>query len=137
MPNAQTVGGYQVSKNGQVCPIFVTYKKKTDIADTMNYEDKFLNPGLFEWFSKSNRSTKSPDVIAITDMNNPIRLPFFIKKDDNEGSEFYYIGDFKVIPETIIDTKMIDKEKNKEISVVKINMEIDKPLRQDLYNYLI
>ena len=137
LPNAQTVGGYQVSKNGQVCPIFVTYKKKTDIADTMNYEDKFLNPGLFEWFSKSNRSTKSPDVIAITDMNNPIRLPFFIKKDDNEGSEFYYIGDFKVIPETIIDTKMIDKEKNKEISVVKINMEIDKPLRQDLYNYLI
>jgi len=137
LPNAQTVGGYQVSKNGQVCPIFVTYKKKTDIADTMNYEDKFLNPGLFEWFSKSNRSTKSPDVIAITDMNNPIRLPFFIKKDDNEGSEFYYIGDFKVIPETIIDTKMIDKEKNKEISVVKINMEIDKPLREDLYNYLI
>ena len=137
LPNAQTVGGYQVSKNGQVCPIFVTYKKKTDIADTMNYEDKFLNPGLFEWFSKSNRSTKSPDVIAITDMNNPIRLPFFIKKDDNEGSEFYYIGDFKVIPETIIDTKMLDKEKNKEISVVKINMEIDKPLRQDLYNYLI
>ena len=137
LPNAQTVGGYQVSKNGQVCPIFVTYKKKTDIADTMNYEDKFLNPGLFEWFSKSNRSTKSPDVIAITDMNNSIRLPFFIKKDDNEGSEFYYIGDFKVIPETIIDTKMLDKEKNKEISVVKINMEIDKPLRQDLYNYLI
>ena len=136
LPNAQTVGGYQISKNGQVCPIFVTYKKKTDIADTMNYEDKFLTPGLFEWFSKSNRSTKSPDVIAITNINNPIRLPFFIKKDDYEGSEFYYIGEFKVIPETIIDSKMIDKEKNKEISVVKINMEIDKPLRQDLYNYL-
>lgn len=137
LPNAQTVGGYQVSKNGKVCPIFVTYKKKTDIADTMNYEDKFLTSGLFEWFSKNNRSTNSPDVTAITDMSNSIRLPFFIKKDDNEGSEFYYIGEFKVLPETIINTKMIDKEKDKEISVVKINMEIDKPVRQDLYEYLV
>ena len=47
------------------------------------------------------------------------------------------MGEFKVLPETIIDTKMLDKEKNREISVVKINMDIDKPVRQDLYEYLI
>ena len=137
IPNAQNVGGYEISKNGNVCPIFVTYKKKKDIADTMNYEDKFLSPGLFEWFSKSNRSISSPDVVAITNIDNPIRLPFFLKKDDNEGAEFYYIGEFKVIHDSVIDTKMLDKEKNKEVSVVKIHMDIDKPVRQDLYDYII
>ena len=79
-PLAQNVGGYIISTNKDNCPIFVNYHKEESISNSTKYEDGFLNNSLFEWMSKSKRKLKSPDVTAILNAKNGLRLPLFIKK---------------------------------------------------------
>ena len=44
------------SPDKQNCPIFEKYKKDEKIADTMKYEDKFINNFTLEWYSKNSRT---------------------------------------------------------------------------------
>ncbi|TOG56211.1 RNA helicase, partial [Vibrio parahaemolyticus] len=50
-PNPQNVGGYMVSKGKDNCPIFVNYHKGDDIADSIKYEDHFIDESTFGWMS--------------------------------------------------------------------------------------
>ena len=112
-PNHQSVGGYMSSPDKQNCPIFVKYKKDEKIADTMKYEDKFINNFTLEWYSKNSRTLKSGDVIEIIKSSqNNMRLPLFLKKDDNEGLDFYFLGDLKVDKNFLEETFIIDKKNN-------------------------
>ena len=43
--DSSTVYGYRIKHN--TCPIFVTYEKKDDIANSTKYEDQFINNQLF------------------------------------------------------------------------------------------
>jgi hypothetical protein len=43
--------------------------------------------------SKSNRKINSKDVQSILGKNGAIRLPLFIKKNNDEGLDFYYMGE--------------------------------------------
>ena len=100
-PVAQNVGGYQV-QNDQWCPIFVTYHKSEDISASTQYEDRFKSPKVMHYFTKSNRSLTSPDVqffkkSALSDAHH---LPLFVKKDDDEGISFYYVGDVRPDPDS-------------------------------------
>ena len=134
-PVAQNVGGYMVSKNKENCPIFVNYHKEDDISDTTKYEDHFINQHQFSWMSKSKRSLSSPDVVAIQNSNETkMRLPLFIKKNNDEGLEFYYIGDLSAIEESFIEDKM--PSKNGDVSVVRVNFDIDHPVEENIYKYI-
>lgn len=134
-PVAQNVGGYMVSKNKKNCPIFVNYHKEDDISDTTKYEDRFINQHQFSWMSKSKRSLSSPDVIAIQNSNETkMRLPLFVKKNNDEGLEFYYIGDLRAIKESFIEDKMPSKKG--EVSVVRVNFDIDQPVEENIYKYI-
>ena len=133
LPNAQNVGGYL--SNGVNCPIFTTYEKSENISATTKYEDKFLNPGHLIYMSKSKRSLKSPDVIAMFDQkNNGLRIPFFVKENDYE-SDFYYLGELTSIAEKFENT-FINDEQGKKISIVKMEFLLDKPVESKLYKYL-
>lgn len=55
--NGQNIGGYKIKYN--TCPIFVTYDKKEDISETINYEDHFIDKQTFNWMSRNNRKTSS------------------------------------------------------------------------------
>jgi superfamily II DNA or RNA helicase/HKD family nuclease/SOS-response transcriptional repressor LexA len=134
-PVAQNVGGYLVSADNKHCPIFVNYHKAEDIAASIKYEDKFINNKEFQWMSKSNRKIDSKDVQAILGRNGEIRLPLFIKKNNDEGLEFYYMGNLKPNLEKVEETKMAD-DKGKEISVVKIRFNLQTPVVANIYNYL-
>jgi len=134
-PVAQNVGGYMVSKNKENCPIFVNYHKEDDISDTTKYEDHFVNQHQFSWMSKSKRSLSSPDVKAIQNSNkNKMRLPLFVKKNNDEGLEFYYIGDLKAIKESFVEDRM--PSKNGSVSVVRVNFNIDTPVEENIYKYI-
>ena len=66
---------------------------------------------------------------------NNIQIELFIKKDDAEGKDFYYIG--KMI--TDFDSKeqtQIPNEKGQMLPVVNIQFNIEPPVPQNLYNYL-
>lgn len=134
-PVAQNVGGYMVTQDKKHCPIFVNYHKEEDISESTKYEDEFLNNREFIMFSKSGRKLQSPDVQAILGYCGEIRLPFFIKKNNDEGQDFYYMGDVNPEAEKAVSTEMLN-DKGKKISAVKIHFNLDVPVSDSLYNYL-
>jgi hypothetical protein len=132
-PVAQNVGGYMISADKTNCPIFVTYHKADHISDTTKYDDGFETNTEFKWMSKSNRTLSSPDVKAIINTQNPLRLPLFVKKDDGEGADFYYMGELKLIDGKYSETRM---EGENNAAVVKINFSITPSVDDNIYQYL-
>lgn len=134
--NASTLGGYRMSPDGTNCPIWVTYNKH-EVEDSINYADEFLSPSRFQWMSRSRRTKKSGELLPI--INAPesgVRLPFFIKKSDNEGIDYYYLGDVIPVREAITDSTMPDGIGG-QLNVVKFEFEFQHRVPDELYNYLI
>lgn len=134
-PVAQNVGGYLVSPDNAHCPIFVNYHKEDDISESTKYEDEFVNNREFNWMSKSNRSLKSNDVQSILGKKGPIRLPLFIKKNNDEGTDFYYMGEVRPELNQVEETSM-KNDKGGSVSVVRIRFAMINPVSSALYNYL-
>lgn len=136
LPNAQNVGGYIVSQDKTNCPIFVTYHKGDDISETTRYEDHFINPRHVVYMSKSRRTLSSPEVVIMRNQSeNKIRLPFFVKKDDDEGTAFYYLGDLTSVPDKFEKTTM-QNDAGGSVSVVKMEYLLDRDVEPRLYSYL-
>jgi len=134
-PVAQNVGGYLVSPDNKHCPIFVNYHKADDISESTKYEDEFVNNKEFDWMSKSNRKIESKDVQSILGKNGKIRLPLFIKKNNDEGKDFYFMGN--VIPELDkTEQTTMGNDSGKQVSVVKIRFNLLHPVSDVMYNYL-
>jgi hypothetical protein len=66
-----------------------------------------------------------------------MRLPLFLKKDDNEGGEFYFLGDLEVDKNSLSETFIEDKKNDKKEQIVRMEMFLDKPIKDDLYKYII
>jgi len=134
-PVAQNVGGYLVSQDNEHCPIFVNYHKDDDISESTKYEDEFINNNEFKWMSKSNRKIDSKDVQSILGANGKIRLPLFIKKNNDEGTDFYYMGDInpKLNSEEV---STMDSDNGKKVSVVKIQFILNNPVSDSMYQYI-
>jgi superfamily II DNA or RNA helicase/HKD family nuclease len=136
LPNAQNVGGYIVSSDGSNCPIFVTYQKEEHISESTKYEDRFVNPGHVIYMSKNRRTLSSPDVNAIRHHESKgMRLPFFVKKNDDEGLDFYYVGELIAIKDRFVETTMAG-EAGTQVSVVKMEFMLDRAVDFRLYKYL-
>lgn len=131
-----TIFGYRV-KNGH-CPIFVTYNKneETTTKSTL-YPDEFVTKSIFSWMTRNNCTLESDEVKEIFKAEETgLVIPLFIKKSDAEGSDFYYIGQVKPINDLTLQTK-IKNDKGKELPIVNFKFQIDKSVREDLYEYLI
>jgi superfamily II DNA or RNA helicase/HKD family nuclease len=135
-PVAQNVGGYLIAPDKSSCPIFVTYHKDASIADTTKYEDTFTSPECMHWFSKSNRTLKSPDVCYLREFAAPQRLPLFVQKNNDEGISFYYLGEVTPDVSSIIQDAM-PTGKGGTISVVRMDLMLDAPVEASLYDYLV
>lgn len=85
--------------------------------------------------SKSNRKIRSNDVQSILGKNGDIRLPLFIKKNNDEGMDFYYMGDVKPELNQVEETTM-NSDNGKPVSVVKIRFILSNLVPPSLYNYL-
>lgn len=131
---SSTIYGYktQMSYDEPTCPIFVTYKKSSDISDTTKYDDVFIDNSRFSWMSRSKRTSESPEVAEIINQSkNNIKVMLFIKKDDAEGSDFYYLGKMNFI--SFEDTTMLAEDK--KVSVVNIQFDMQTPVPHNLYHY--
>lgn len=93
-----TVYGYKINNN--TCPIFVNYHKEENIASSTKFPEKFINCSQFLWYSKPQRKLSNSTILAIKNHNNKLRLPFFMKKHNGEGSDFYYMGDILPIDDS-------------------------------------
>ncbi len=130
-PVAQNVGGYMVSQDKTNCPIFVNYHKSEDITDTTKYEDEFINESVFSWMFKSRRTLNSPEVKLFKAHDSGFRIPLFIKKNNDEGNDFYYMGDVSPRQDSFEQTSISGT------SVVKVEFDMHHEVRADIYNYLV
>jgi superfamily II DNA or RNA helicase len=136
-PNPQSVGGYMVRKNKSDCALFVNYHKDENISPTTKYHDRFISRNEIIWMSKNTRFFSSPDVISIlSQKENGMRIPLFVKKNISEGLEFYYLGDSKVLKETAREIS-IPGDSGKYIPLVEMNIILENPVEKSLYDYLV
>ena len=133
-PLAQNVGGYMFHNNDANCPIFVNYHKEDHISDTTKYEDGFIDNSTIIYMSKSKRKINSPDVIKFKEaQERNIRLPLFIKKQNAEGDDFYFMGDVKPIKDLFTETTIGNE---KTVSIVKMVFKLYQPVESNMFDYI-
>lgn len=136
---SSTIYGYktELSYGTPTCPIFVTYNKKSNISESTKYDDVFIDNSHFSWMSRSRRTSATEEVSALINQSkNHIKAMLFVKKSDDEGSDFYYLGN--MIYNSFEDTKMNSEKDGKieKVPVVNIQFRMKNPVPQQLYNYL-
>ena len=62
-------------------------------------------------------------------------MPFFLKKNDDEGLGFYYCGELTAIADKFVDATM-PGENGRDVSVVKMEYLLDRDVDFRLYRYL-
>lgn len=131
---SSTIYGYKTKH--QTCPIFVTYHKSDDISETTQYGDVFFNERVFHWYTRSNRTLASAEVDKIIRSQElGIALHLFVKKEDGEGTDFYYLGEVRPQPGSEVETIM--NQKDSTVPVVTMNLELEQAVSYDLFHYLI
>lgn len=73
---------------------------------------------------------KSPDVEPI--IKNSVALHVFVKKDDAEGGDHYYLG--QATANDAMETTMPDTD-GKALPVVTMQLRFDSPISQGLFDY--
>lgn len=126
-----TMYGYKVDEFSQTCPIFVTYHKADHVSESTRYEDELIDTSTLKWFTRSKRTLESAEVRAIVDGTVPLHV--FVKKDDAEGSDFYYLG--KASSSDAVQTTMAD-DSGKELDVVTMNLDFVHPIEDGLFEYI-
>lgn len=123
-----TIFGYRV-KYG-TCPIFVTYDKQEDISASTKYQDEFISKDVFSWMTRSRLTLDSKEVKSI--INDDLDIHLFIKKSDDEGKDFYYLGQVDVLD---YNQTTIEDDKGKELPIVNFKFKMNHSVKEDIYNY--
>ena len=126
-----TIYGYAVDSNTNTCPIFVTYHKDADVLASHRYEDAFIDQSTMQWFSKNNRTLDSNELQPILDGSADLHL--FVKREDADGLEFYYLGQAEV---THAEDRHMPGNKDELLDVVVMNLALDEPVPAPLYKAL-
>ncbi|MGM0214091.1 DUF3427 domain-containing protein [Enterococcus sp. AZ109] len=129
----QNIGGYTY-KDGKFV-IFITLQKGEDFKGAqMAYEDELIDENTMRWFTKSPRTLASPEVKALQDIHM-WTVYLFVKKSDDEGTEFYYLGEAVPIQDTI---KQLSKptQEGKEQNVVEMDLRLKDAVDSKLFKYL-
>ncbi len=129
-----TVNGYSFKGNEWL--VFVTYRKSSGIAKSQRYEDEFLSPQTLVWYSQSNRRFGSKDhakLMGFDPARNRIHL--FVKLDDTEATDHYYLGTMRPVKDQITEEKIVS-EKGKELPILRVPMLLDHEVGRETYRYL-
>jgi superfamily II DNA or RNA helicase len=131
--DSSTMYGYRI-KHG-TCPIFVTYEKQEDISKSTQYEDAFIDQKTFSWMTRSRLTLTSPEVQKIANSKaEGTSIHLFVKKHNNEGSDFYYLG--RVLADKGMQCTIEDDDGVK-LPIVNFKLELEHAVPDDLYLYLI
>ncbi|WP_404406217.1 DUF3427 domain-containing protein [Jeotgalibacillus malaysiensis] len=128
-----TIYGYKTKH--KTCPIFVTYHKQDDVEASVNYGDTFINPEVFHWYTRSRRRMTSSEVLEITEsQQRGNTLHLFVKKDDDEGGDFYYAGEVTPDSDSVEETVM--QSGDESLPVVTMNLMLEESIDRQIYDYL-
>lgn len=122
--------GYKVHKPTGTCPIFITLHKNEEVSASTAYEDALLDPSTVRWYTRSRRTLRSDEVATIIAHETDVHV--FVKKDDAEGSDFYYLGRAHAAhPE---QTTMPGKQ-GEPLNVVRMRLVLENAMSGGLYDY--
>lgn len=124
---SSTLYGYRTREG--ITPCFVTYHKSQEIESSINYNDHFITPSLFAWESRSNRKINSPEIQNVKNSN---RILLFVKKEDGEGTDFYFMGDVSIVPDSIEQSYMPVNN----APVVHFKFSLKQPVVDNIYQYI-
>lgn len=127
---ASTLYGYRTDTDSGVCPVFVTLHKSDEISASTAYEDAMLDRSTMRWYTRSNRTLNSPEVAPI--VANQVGIHVFVKKDDAEGSDFYYLG--QSTAHHAEQTTMADRH-GVDLPVVRMLLRFKDPIDSALFDY--
>lgn len=129
---SSTVYGYRIKNN--TCPIFVTYEKKDDISESTKYKDHFINAHRFSWMTRSRVNMDSKEIKSIKNYDKTgMRILLFVKKNDSEGTDFYYMGDMEPI---YYAQKEIKNDVGKDLPIVNVTFSMKTPVDEKILEYL-
>ena len=130
---SSTIYGYRIKYN--TCPIFVTYEKNEDISNSTKYADEFINNKRFSWMTRSRVTLESREAQELINyQDRRIKVLLFIKKSDSEGSDFYYMGNVRPV---LWEEVTIQNDKGQTLPIVNFQLELDRSIREDIYDYFI
>jgi superfamily II DNA or RNA helicase len=125
-----TLYGYKADRESMTCPIFVTLHKASDVTASTAYADALLDRHTMLWYTKSNRRLDSPLEAAI--IAGEFDLHVFVKKDDAEGKDSYYLG--RATASDPEQTTMPGKH-GEPLDVVRMLLRFEKPIESTLFDY--
>jgi hypothetical protein len=126
--NALNIGGYKYDEKTKTFPIFINYEKGEDVVKSQRYEDRFLSPTVFLDAPKSTDPKDGKNMLRLKDSEKlNIALYLFVRKnkEDEGNKEFYFLGRVRF-------DEFIDHDDKKFM----IRLNLDTPVRHDLYEYL-
>lgn len=83
--------------------------------------------------SRSNLKLDSKEIKSLINYKEEdLKIHLFIKKSDDEGKDFYYMG--QVIPKEYHQTT-IKNDESKELPIVNFKYKLLDPVKDELYNY--
>lgn len=125
-----TLYGYKVDRASGTCPIFVTLHKSEEVTASTAYEDTILDRHTMLWYTRSRRTLASDEVKAIVD--NEVDLHVFVKKDDAEGSDFYYLGQ---ATSSDAEQTTMRSDSGRDLDVVRMLLRFEEPIDSALFDY--
>ena len=129
---SSTVYGYRVK--GDMCPIFVTYRKGEDISRSTRYEDRFIDRSTFSWMTRSRVRIDGTEVTGI--MRPTTGKYLFVQKGDDDSSDFYYMGRVDVVPDGVTQTT-IEDDRGRMLPIVNILFRLREPVPEGIYDYIV
>jgi hypothetical protein len=127
---SSTIYGVKTDEALGVCAIFVTLDKSDEVTASTAYKDELLDTSTMRWFTKSNRTLSSRDVRPIVE--GRVDLHVFVKKDDAEGGDHYYLGQATAHDAT--ETTM-PGTRGEDLPVVTMLLRFETPITQGLFDY--
>ena len=80
--------------------------------------------------TRSRLTLDSKEVKSI--INDDLDIHLFIKKSDDEGKDFYYLGQVDVLD---YNQTTIENDKGKELPIVNFKFKMNHSVKEDIYNY--
>lgn len=130
----QNIGGYKFDYDKKNCAIFITYNKKND---ALAYQDRFINQSIINMYSKYPRKLSSKEIQSFKDKQ--ITFHLFVKKSDDEGKSFIYLGTCQPQSDSFREKAMkrVDKKnKTQTVQVVSMNLKLTVPVDINTYYML-
>ncbi|CAH0417193.1 DEAD/DEAH box helicase [Periweissella fabaria] len=132
------IGGYKYDVATQTLPIFITLEKNGQAATAMTYDNSFRSPNRIPFYSKANRTLNSPIEAALFDADKrDIFVPLFVKKSDDEGAAFYYLGPVTVDQVATQTTELLNQRTQKMQPVVRFELVLNTDVPIHLWEYLV